>query len=446
MKPKFVVSIIGITAVVILAFIFYPKALPSKAERTIAYWTDPMIPGDRSDHPGKSSMGMERVPVYADEEKTEFVGRESNEKNKYYCPMHSQVTSDKPGACSICGMTLVKRQTEKILHNVNTVTISPEKQVLANVSTSIAKKMSLEKEIRAAGTIEYAEPLFRHISTRFPGRIEKLYLTYTGQKIRKGDPVADLYSPEAISAQQEYLLAKDSYNQVKDSPAIVTDGALALLEQSKQKLLLWGFTDLQREELERSNKAKNIVTIYSPISGTVVKKNVDPQHYSQAGEDIYDVADLSTVWMYADLYEFEMKSLKIGDALEATSDAYPGESFRGSISFISPTIDPSSRTVRVRADVPNSQDKLKPDMFVNVMLKIKLPKTVTVPSSAILATGNRQIVWVQKEPGMFEPRQVKIGTRTEQFVQIIDGINEGEVVVTSGGYLIDSESQLTIGE
>jgi Cu(I)/Ag(I) efflux system membrane fusion protein len=435
MKKNIIISAVIIVIIGIAGLYFYPKLFPSKPERKILYWTDSMIPGDRSDHPGKSPMGMERTPVYADEAQPETVNQKTSEEQSYYtCPMHPSVKSDHPGACPVCGMNLVKR-TEQVEmskeehQSIGQVTISRTKQVLANVSTSTAMKMSLEKEIRAVGKIAYAEQNFRQISARFPGRIDKLYLTYEGQQVKKDDPVADVYSPEAISAQQEYLLAKQSNSS-------------DLIQQSKQKLLLWGFTESQLKELDESGTVKNTLTLHSPISGTVLKKNIQQQQYVSAGENLFDVVDLSTVWMYADIYEYEIQGVKVGQMVEATSDAYPDDKFGGRITFVSPTVEASSRTVRIRAEIPNGTTKLKLDMFVSAVVKIKLSDGIVVPITAVLSTGTRQVVWVQKDAGIFEPRLVKVGERSNEYVQILDGINEGETIVTSGGYLIDSESQL----
>jgi len=303
----------------------------------------------------------------------------------------------------------------------------------------------MEKSIRAAGRIDYAEPNFRHISSRFPGRLEKLYLTYTGQPVKKGDPVADLYSPEAISAQREYLLARESYLEVRESPEMISEGARSLLDEAREKLVLWGFTGAQLALLESTKEVKNSVTIYSPITGTVVKKNVDPQHYAGAGEDLYDVADLSSVWMVANAYEFDMQWLKVGQNVTATSDAYPGVKFSGSVNFISPTIDPATRTLSLRAQFSNPGDKLKPGMYVDVIIGITLPAAVVVPATALLSMGTRTVVWVQKGPEIFQPRIVQQGARAGDQVQILKGISEGERVVISGGYLLDSESELRIG-
>ena len=365
----------------------------------------------------------------------------------YTCPMHPRIHKDAPGACPICGMTLVKRSPTQAVSEQDketgaAISVSPSMQVLANVSTSTAKILSLEKEIRAVGTIDYAEPNSRQISMRFPGRLDKLYLTFTGQGVRNGDPVADVYSPDAISAQQEFLLAKDSYDEIKDATEMISGGALSLLDQSRQKLIRWGFTEHQITELESTKEVRSTITIYSPISGVVVKKNADPQHYAAEGEDIYDVADLSTVWLYTDIYEFEVGTVKIGQRVDAAIDAFPGRSFAGKVVFISPSVDPSSRTVRVRVEIPNPRLELKVGMYANAKILITLHPSVAVPLSAVLSSGSRNIVWIQKSVGVFEPRTVTLGEQAGNFVRILDGIKEGDVVVTSGGYLIDSESQL----
>lgn len=448
MKRNIIIVASVVILLAVIGLLLYQKIFESTPQRTVLYWTDPMIPGDRSDRPGKSPMGMDRVPVYAGDVKSESASAHPPSLKEYYtCPMHPSVRSDKPGACPVCGMTLVKKTEETGMsgneeRSIETVTLSPSKQVLANVSTSLATRSSLQKEIRSVGRIDYAEPAFKHISTRFPGRLEKLYLSYTGQKVKMGDPVAEIYSPEAISAQQEYLLAKDSYDQVKDAAEMISGGAQSLLDQSRQKLTVWGFTDDQINELDNNKAVKNTLTIYSPVAGTVLKKNVDPQHYAGAGEDIYDIADLSTVWMYADIYEYELQWLSAGLKVHATSEAYPGKVFTGKVKFISPTLDPSSRTARVRVEFANPDGLLKPEMYVDAFIQIKLPSAIVVPITAVLSTGQRQVVWVKKDATFFEPRMVTIGARAGDQVQILEGIHQGETVVTSGGYLLDSESQL----
>jgi len=448
MNKKILLLIVSITLLSLFGIFLYPRIFPSKPERTILYWTDPMIPGDKSDRPGKSPMGMERIPVYKDEAPAESARIKSPGTASYYtCPMHPSVHKGAPGVCPICGMTLLKKTDGTMTLDMDglfleKVSISPRQQVIANVSTTEAKIKSLEKEIHAVGKIQYAEPSFRQISTRFAGRLEKLYLTYTGQRIRKGDPVAEIYSPDAISAQREYLLAEDSYEQVKDQTEMISGGAKSLLYESRKKLLLWGITEEQIAVLDTMRQVRNTLTIYSPISGTVLKKNVDPQEYITEGQDLYDVADLATLWMYVDIYEYELQLVRMGQTVEATSTTFPGTIFNGRITFISPTLDPSTRTARLRVEFSNPNDELKLEMFMSATVKVILPPSIVVPSTAVLSTGRRQVVWVQKGPNLFEVRPVTAGTNTDGETQILRGLNEGDRVVSSGGYLIDSESQL----
>ena len=448
MKRTITLWTIAIVILGVIGIVIYPRLFQAKKERTILYWTDPMLPGDRSDHPGKSPMGMERSPVYADEVRTQQGDSIDRDHHDIYtCPMHPSVRQDHPGACPICGMTLVKKSVEPSMNmqeeqKLADVAISPGRQVLANVSTTIARRQALTRVIRAVGTIQYAEPNLRHITMRFPGRIERLFVSFTGQFIKKGDPVAEIYSPEAISAEQEYLLAFRANEQTDDSSSYAGDGSNALMRQSRMKLERWGFSARQIEELQQKNAVHDVVTIYSPISGTVLKKNADPQQYAGSGENLFDVADLSTVWMVADVYEYEIQSLKIGQIVEAESEAYPGEKFRGKVTFVSPTVDPSSRSIRVRAELPNPGGHLKVDMFVNALLNIDIPSSVVVPASAVLSTGGKDIVWVEKGEGIYTPRTITLGVRAGNDWQVLGGLSAGEKVVTSGGYLIDSESQL----
>ena len=445
MKKKNIVIAAAVLIVAVAGVFLYPRFFPGKPERKILYWTDSMIPGDRSDHPGKSPMGMERTPVYADEVSPESTQTEQGDV--YTCPMHPSVRQNHPGACPVCGMALVKKRTEAVEGAEETmirsaVHISPARQVIANVSTTVARVRGLKRELRAVGTIQVAEPNLRHITTRFPGRIEKLFVSFTGEAVKKGDPVAEVYSPEAISAQQEFLIALKSSQQVGENQGMLAAETSALLEQSREKLLRWGFTAEQIAELQARGKVSSTIEIYSPVRGTVLKKNVDPQQYVGVGENLFDVADLSTVWLIADFYEYDMQSLKLGQAVVVVSDAYPGERIAGKVTFISPSIDPSARTVQVRVELPNPRGHLKVDMFVNAIVSVDLPPAVVVPVSAVLSTGAQSVVWVQKMEGLYEPRRVTLGVRAGGDYQILSGISAGDTVVTSGGYLIDSESQL----
>ncbi|MGH7454410.1 MAG: efflux RND transporter periplasmic adaptor subunit, partial [bacterium] len=262
MNKRLTLLLAGVTVIAIAAIYFYPKFFSAeKSERKILYWTDPMLPGDRSDRPGKSAMGMERIPVYADEAQPESSAANADEQEPYYtCPMHLSVHKDKPGACPVCGMALVKKTAHQDMPSDNlasleAVRLSSTQRVMANVATTPVERRMLNKEINAVGVVEVAEPNFKHISSRFPGRLEKLYLSYTGQQVKIGDPVAEVYSPEAISAQQEFLLALQSQEISKTATATIANTSTELLEQAKQKLVLLGLERLI-PELEQTRKAR----------------------------------------------------------------------------------------------------------------------------------------------------------------------------------------------
>ncbi len=365
----------------------------------------------------------------------------------YTCPMHPSVRSDHPGACPICGMTLVKR-SERIgaadtgASALGRVALSPSQQVLANVSVIFVKRARLRKQISAVGSIEEAEPSLGHITMRFPGRIELLHVTFTGEHISRGNAVAEVYSPEAVSAQKEYLLALESADATKDAYPDIAEGSAALLSQSKQKLLRWGITEEQIERLSASRQVLDTLTIYSPVTGTVVKKYAQVQEYLSAGAALFDVADLSSVWLMAEIHESDLPWVRTGSAAEAVADAVQDTRFSGTVTFIDPVIDPGSRTARARIALANRNGALKLGMYLRVNLFADLSSELVVPASALLTTGDRAIVWVRKEAGVFEPRSVVVGARSGDQVQILHGLDQGESVVVSGGYLLDSESQL----
>lgn len=365
----------------------------------------------------------------------------------YTCPMHPSVRSDRPGACPVCGMALVKKsaQTEppaQELAGLHAVSLSPTQRVLANVSVVRAVRREFSRDISAVGIISYAEPNYRHISSRFPARLEKLYLAYTGQSVRKGDPVAEVYSPEAITAQQEFLLALDSYEQAQKGNQSFAAFAAELVEQSRQKLLQWGFTEKQIKQLTSTRTVAYTVTIYSPVSGIVVKKSVDPQHYVGIGEDMFDVADLSIVWIYLDVYEKDIRFVERGQRVQIKTEAYPYETFEGTVVFIDPVVNPETRTIRVRTECRNPSLKLKPNMYVTATILVPKIKALVVPSTAVLSTGKRDIVWVEVQKNTFEPREVMVGATRDGLTAILHGLDEGEHVVASGGFLLDSESAL----
>ncbi|MCX6143827.1 MAG: efflux RND transporter periplasmic adaptor subunit [Ignavibacteriales bacterium] len=372
---------------------------------------------------------------------TQAVANQSPQPTEYYtCPMHPSVRSDKPGACPICHMTLVKVNSNHASSDSSelsgAITMSAMERVLANISTAMVESKALIKEISAVGKIDLAESSTQQITARFGGRIERLFVSFVGQKVKMGEPVAEIYSPDAVAAQREFVVAMNS-------PAN-TSGESALLQQTRLKLKLLGFTDRQLNQLTKDQTPVTVVTIYSPIAGTVLKKNIHPQQYVATGESLLDVSDLRSVWLQLDIYESDIASLHIGQAVEASLDATPSLAVRGTISFISPTLDPATRTARVRAILDNPSGNLRPEMFAHARILVPLLNSLVVPTTAVVSNGKADVVWVEREPGHFEPRKVRLGERASDFYQILEGLQKGENVATRGAYLIDSESQLRL--
>ncbi len=378
-------------------------------------------------------------------------------KQLYTCSMHPFIIKDKPGTCPICGMELIKKiegaaggemtaEQRKQAEMLGHVSLSPTQRVMANVATVEAKQQILNKEINAVGIVQYDQSRQGKVTAWIAGRIDKLHVNTVGSFVAKDRPVAEVYSPDLVSTQQEYLLALKSRDQLKDSPiASIAQNGDGLVASAKQRLMLFGVKESQLTELEKAGKPNIRLPIYTPLSGVVIEKMVQQGQYVNTGDILFNIADLSTVWVEVEVYENEFPNIHIGQQVEIRSQSFPGRPFTGRIVFIYPFLDPKTRTVRARVEMPNPGMKLKPDMFVNAIIRVPLGSAVVVPITAVMDTGKRQVVWVEMSPGMFEPRDVRVGQQTDDKVQILSGLKPGDKVAVSGGYLIDSESQLKGG-
>ena len=376
-------------------------------------------------------------------------GRHEEAASDYYtCPMHPSVRSDKPGACPVCGMALVKKsvqaETSADTAGLRGVSLSPTQRIVANVSTVAAVRRSVSREINAVGIVAAPEPSQATVAARFRGRLEKLLVNSTGQKVRKGEPLFEMYSPDLISAERDFLLALQSARLVRpDDTTGSSSMQKKLLDASRERLAIhFGLTDAQIEQIESSGQIRNTVTFVSPIAGTVLQKAVQEGMYVDEGMTLYQLADLSTVWAYLDVYEKDLRAVRRGQPITVTTEAYPGRTFSGRITFIDPVVDPGTRTVRVRTELPNGEGLLKPNMFIRARLSSSAVSGVAVPQSAVLSTGPRTVVWVEVAPNQFEPRDVELGVTDGTQVEILRGVREGEMVAQTGGFLIDSESSL----
>ena len=318
----------------------------------------------------------------------------------YTCPMHPFVRSDRPGACPVCGMALVKKTgSEKLTENqtrlLKDVSLSPSQMVLANVETIAARRGTFEKEITAVGVVSVAEPLQATIAARFSGRVEKLYADYTGFIVKKGQPLFELYSPEIISAVQDYLLALGGLPPGADSDRQDQSSMERLAAASRTRLQNhFGMTDEQIRQLQKTRKPFTSLRFDSPIHGTVLTKNVQEGQYVDEGLVLYQLADLSKVWIYLDIYEQNLSFVHVGESVKLSTDAYPGEIFQGRVTFIDPTLNSETRTIRVRTEFANPDFTLKPNMYVEAHITVPVTDALVIPTSAILQTGTRSVVWV----------------------------------------------------
>jgi Cu(I)/Ag(I) efflux system membrane fusion protein len=336
----------------------------------------------------------------------------------------------------------VKQQQEPM----PSVTLSPEKIQLIGVRTATAGYQVVDRRIRTVGRVEVNETKLAFVNTKISGWVKKLFVDYTGQHVKKGQPLLSLYSPDLVSAQEEYLLAfKAGKSSAPGGFKEVDASRQSLLESAKRRLVLWDITDEQIEELEKTGKPGTDMTVFSPLDGIVLEKMVLDGGYITPGMNLYKIADLSTIWVIADVYEYEVQLVKIGQKAHVSLSYEPGTSYSAVVNYIYPTLDPATRTVKVRLAMENPGLMLKPEMYANIEISASSGSRLTIPAEAVLDTGMRQIVYVEKKPGVYEMREVRLGVRGETSVEVLSGVKKGERVVTSGNFLIDSESQLRAG-
>ncbi|CAI2718283.1 efflux RND transporter periplasmic adaptor subunit [Nitrospina watsonii] len=375
-----------------------PQMTNEMKGRKIKYWQAPMNPDYKRDKPGKSPMGMALIPVYENE-------------------------ADDSGEINI---------NPTVVQNIG-------------VKTAKVQRRKLTHQIRTTGIITYDERKIHHVHTKYGGWIEKLYVDFKGQFVKKGDIVMDIYSPKLVSTQEEFLLALKYKESLENSPIPeIRRGAETLLKTTRRRLELFDVPNHQIEELKKDRLIKKAMHIHSHTSGFVIKKNVDHGEYIEATKPLYMIADLSNIWVMADIYEHELPWVKIGQKAEMNLSYFPGKTFKGEVTYIDPYLDPKSRTLKVRMEFKNPDGALKPDMYANVFLKSTVAKNgVAVPEQAIIRSGENDLVVVQTGAGQFESRKIVLGAQAEDYYQVLEGLRPGETVVTSSSFLIDSESRLT---
>ncbi len=373
----------------------------------------------------------------------QVTGDSQQQKTIWTCSMHPQIREDHPGKCPICGMDLIPLEQEEALEeqqlqkDPNEIQLSPEAAALAQIQTTPVRLASPVKELHLFGKIQPDERSYAQITARFRGRIEKLYINFTGQSVKKGEKLATIYSPDLITAQKE-LLEAARYKAQNPS----------LYQSARKKLRLWDLTESQINQIERSGKVIEYFDILSPLSGTVLQRYVSLGDYVREGSKMFELADLGHLWVMLDAYEQDLPWIKIGDKAQFTVRALPGEAFTARVTFIDPFIDPQTRVAHVRLEVNNLDLQLKPQMFVDAKLNSTIgqeAKMLLIPKTAVLWTGKRSIVYVNV-PGRQKPtflyREVTLGPEAGDYYVVISGLQEGEQVVTYGVFKVDASAQL----
>ena len=358
---------------------------------------------------------------------------------------HSATAPAKADDLDLSGLTMesLKKEGKMVEVAPGTVQISPERQQLIGVRIGTVEKRLLQKVIRTNGRVEFDEKRLATISPKIGGWIEELYVDFTGAPVKKGAPLLTLYSPELVSTQEEYLAALRARQELAASPyPEVAASGNALVESARRRLRLWDISEEQIRELEQTGQVRKSLTLYSPYGGIVLEKMAFKGMRVEPGMALYKLADLSVVWLIADIYEYELPLIRLGQQASINLSYLPGEAFTGKAVFIYPYLDAQTRTARVRFEFANPRGTLKPEMYAGVEITIRLGDKVAVPEGAIIDTGIRKVAIVEKGAGYFEPRDVKLGTKAGDYYEVLDGLKVGERVVTSANFLIDSESKL----
>jgi RND family efflux transporter MFP subunit len=374
-------------------------------------------------------------------------GQAPLQKAKYHCPMHPSYTSDKPGNCPICGMKLVPMKESlpgkaKVVGRAP-ITASDVKLELSGVRFGMVEKRPFAKTIRAAGRVEYNERLLSTLNVKFAGWVEKLFVSAVGDFVEKGAPLFEIYSPDLLEAQRSYVLAVQGAEEARK--AQLTGGSTFAeqnLASARERLILWDLTEEQLRALEEKKEPLTRVTIRSKASGVVTRRNVTAGNYVTPGTEIFALADLSSVWVRAEIYEYEIPFVKTGLTAKLTFPGFIGEPIEGEVAHLYPSLNEQARTLEIRIEAPNPAHVLKPGMFVSAAIEVALGAKLVIDEEAVLASGLRNLVFVEQHPNHLTPREVVLGAREGGWVAVERGLSEGERIVTAGTFLVDSESRL----
>jgi Cu(I)/Ag(I) efflux system membrane fusion protein len=368
--------------------------------RRVLYYRSPMDPAVTSETPAKDSMGMDFVAVYEDDVAAQ--------------PVEGRAA----------------------------VVLSPERRQLLGVRSEPVRRVPLEQTIRTVGRVAVDETRVHHVHTKFEGYVEHLYVDFTGKFVEAGAPLLSIYSPELVATQQEYLLAYRARSDLGQGAAAVAQGGEQLLAAARQRLLFWDISADDVARLERTGEVKRTLDLHADRGGYVVQKTAVHGMRVAPTDDLFGIADLGRLWILADVYERDLSAVRTGMSAEVTVPYLPGRRWRGPVAYVAPMVDERTRTVKARVEVDNREGALKPDMYADVFLRVALGRGLALNESAVIDAGDRRLVFLDRGEGRYEPREVTLGLKAGDFFQVLSGLAEGDLVVTSANFLLDSESSL----
>jgi membrane fusion protein, copper/silver efflux system len=415
----------------------------AQPDRRVLYYVDPMHPAYTSDKPGVApDCGMQLEPVYADDGAAP-AGKAVQTVLYYRDPQDPGYHADKPGLNPATGNTLEPVYATPSPAPAGAIRISPERQQVIGVKFATVESGGTSRTIRTVGRVAADETRVGHVHTRIDGWIEKVFVNFTGDLVKKGQPMLTIYSPEMLASQQELLLAVRVRDLMTGNPlSSAARHGESLFEAAKRRLELWDLSEDQIQQVLRTGQPIRNITVHAPMNGFVTERQAFPNQKVTPDSDLYTITDLSHVWIIADVFESDITSVKLGDSAYVIFANTGTPPLTARVNYILPQVDPMTRTVKVRLDAVNPGMRMKPEMFVNVEFGVATPPQLTVPAEAVLDTGDRQTVFVDLGNGYLEPRQVTLGGRFDDRVAIASGLSAGERVVSSGTFLVDSESQL----
>ena len=412
--------------------------------KKIVWYQAPMDANYRSPKPGKSPMGMDLVPACHSgkakkKQRQILTGKQACEGKKivwYQAPMDANFKSPKPGK-SPMGMDLVPACKGDKEVAAGGITVDSRVRQEMGITTSPVEKGELVKTIRAVGYVDYDERRLSIINTKIDGWVDHLYVDYTGKKVKRGAPLLALYSPELVSSQQDLLIAAQQYKQSQSPRDQI------LMKAAEQRFRYWDFSQRELEHIEKTGKVRRNLVLSAPRAGVVVEKKTFKGAHVKAGDELFRIADLSRVWVYVHVYEMDVPFVKVGQKVTITLSYDPGHTLEGKVDYIFPWVGDKSRDVKARLAFKNPNGALKPGMYVNADVQADLGKqALLVPDSAVIRTGTRNVVFVAGKDGTFMLRDVKLGVDLDDKVEVLDGVKEGDKVVTDGQFMLDSESSL----